>query len=65
MGKLIGYTEMKNKEGKILYCTHEVPWGKGEIPYDKPIFLFGEESRQIDESFIGKEINVTRGVTLK
>lgn len=65
MGKLIGYTEMKNKKGKVLYCTREVAWGVGEIPYEKPIFLFGDESDAITPASIGKEVNVNRGITLK
>lgn len=64
MGKLIGYTEMKNKHGKVLHCTREVPWGVGEIPYDKPIFVYDEEADAITPDCIGKEIKLNRGVTI-
>lgn len=64
MGKLIGYTEMKNKHGKVLYCTKEVPWGVGQIPYDKPIFLYDDEADAITPDMIGKEIKMSRGVTI-
>lgn len=64
MSKLIGYVEMKNKHGKVLYCTREVSYGVGEIPFDKPIFLYDDEADMIDASCIGKEIKVSRGVTI-
>lgn len=64
MGKLIGYTEMKNKHGKVLYCTHVVSWGVGEIPYDKPIFVYDEDADKITPDLIGKDIKVNRGVTI-
>ena len=64
MAKLIGYTEMKNKHGKILYCAREVSWGVGLIPYDKPIFLYDAEADAITENDIGKEITVSRGISI-
>lgn len=64
MGKLIGYTEMKNKHGKVLYCTREVSLGVGEIPYDKPIFLYDEDADKITPNDIGREITVNRGVSV-
>lgn len=65
MAKLIGFTEMKNKHGKVLYCAREVSWGKGMIPFDKPLFVYDDEADAIDESCIGKEIEVNRGVSFK
>lgn len=64
MAKLIGYTEMKNKHGKILHCAREVAWGVGLIPYDKPIFLYDAEADAITADDIGKEITINRGVSV-
>lgn len=63
MAKLIGYTEMKNKHGKVLYCAREVAWGKGLIPFDKPLFLYDADADAITPECIGKEISVSRGVS--
>ena len=65
MAKLIGYAVMKNKHGKVLYCASEsnVDFAKGMIPFEKPIFVYDDVAESIDESCIGKDIKVSRGVT--
>lgn len=64
MAKLIGYTEMKNKHGKVLYCAREVSWGVGMIPFDKPLFVYDEVADSINETCIGKEISVQKGISI-
>ena len=55
--KVIGYVPMKKTEGKVVYTTQE---GRGTVvgQFCDKLYLYGEVSRKVDESFIGKEINV-------
>lgn len=64
MAKLIGYTEMKNKHGKVLYCAREVSWGVGLIPYDKPIFLFDADADKITPDMVGRDISLNKSVSV-
>ena len=55
---LIGYKEMKNKKGKVLYFGETNPWTVGVcINDDKRYsmgFVFGDDSDAITQDDIGK-----------
>lgn len=55
--KVIGYVPMKKTEGKVVFTTQE---GRGTVVGQScdNLYLYGEVSRKVDESFIGKEIDV-------
>lgn len=61
MAKLIGYCEMKKTEGKVLFMVEENT-GEHIVGYstDK-VFLYGDASKKIDTSTIGKELEFAWG----
>ena len=54
---VIGFVPMKKTEGKVVFPTQE---GRGSVVGQScdNLYLYGEVSRKVDESFIGKEIDV-------
>lgn len=56
---LIGFKEMKNKHGKVLYFVESNPWTTGYcINEDKRYsqgYVYGEEADLITKADLGKE----------
>lgn len=62
---LIGFKEMKNKDGKVLYFGETNPWTKGVcINDDKRYsvgFVYGDSAKDITENDLGKEFRFNSG----
>lgn len=62
---LIGYKEMKNRKGKVLYFAETNPWTVGMCINDKKQyamgFVFNDDADNITESDVGKEFKFHSG----
>lgn len=58
--KVIGFVPMKKTEGKVVFCTEQ---GVGAVVGQScsNLYLYGEVSKIITESAVGKEILVEYG----
>ena len=55
--KLVGFVEMNKTEGKVLFVVQENVGGAVVGCSTDKLFFYGDNSKKIKESWIGKELD--------
>lgn len=63
MGKLIGFADMKEKDGKVLFLTFPMKNGNGECCDKRNVY--GEDAEKITRDLIGREIRFNKSISVE